>query len=301
MISRSLSVHSPQMKGLWWEVNNTLGEIDCSMGRTMCDFNKYNINKNFFSSLINMNMAPVNNSGRRLSVRTFLLPKEVDAINGELTVQEQAGCKEIATMVNTGSVDLYVGQHVVLVPPLSLKDAYYATACETGNEYVFPQTFSIEPYSTEMNTLLQNLTQLEHENRKGVRGGELTDYADKMASVLCENNIFNGMDTSGFTSKGAALLHIMELYVESMKSADPTNHHQTSTRIEDIKMVDSDKAPFEEKSNAMGRLVRNPLSIWMKPLTLASRCQVEESYDSPMMEVGLIHVARGGLCKVKLH
>ena len=267
----------------------------------MCEFNKYNINKRFFSSLINMNMAPDTNSGRLFSVRTFLLPKDVEAINGDLTVHEQVRYREMATMVNTGPAELYVGQNVVLVPPLSRKDAYCATACETGNEYIFPQTFSIEPYSTELNRLLQVLTQLEHQRSKGEGAERLTTYAEKMASMLCENNIFGDMDGAGFTSKGEALLHLTELYVESMRNADPANQYQTSTRIDDLKLVDSDDATLDEKNIAMGRLVSNPLCIWMKPLTLASRCQVEESYDSPMMEVGLIPVACGGLCKVILH
>ena len=277
------------------------GKIECSMGRNMCEFNKYNINKKFFSSLINMNMAPDNNSGRPFSVRTFLLPKEVDAINGELTVHDQVRYMETATMVNTGHADIYVGQHVVLVPPLSLKDAYLATACETGDEYIFPQTLAIEPYSTELNSLMQNLIQLEHQKNKGVRGGELTTYADKMASVLCENTIFRDMDTGCFSSKGEALLHLMELYVDCMGKADPANHYQTSSRVADFKLVDSYEASFEEKSNAIGRLMSNPMCIWLKPLTLASRCQVEESYDSPIIDVGLIRVASGGMCKVIIH
>lgn len=299
MMSRSLSAHSPQMTGLWWEVHNLSGEIDCSMGRDMCDFDdKYNINKSFFSSLVDMNTLPNNDDGRHFSLKTFILPKKIDTINHEITVIDQVRHMETCTMVNTGPTALYVGQHVGLVPPLSLKDVYSATATETGDEYIFPQTVAVEQYNTELNILLKYLTVLDHRKRNDVNPTKTMEIAERLAMLMSENKIFAEMDTTGFNAKGEALLYLLELFTESCRKIDPAIEYQNTTMLTDIGSISNPETHFEEIVKAVERIYRNPLCIWMKPLHIVTRCRVDKSHESLNTDVGLIPVAPGGSCKI---
>lgn len=298
MMSRSLSAHAPQMKGLWWEVHNLSGKIDSSMGMDMCDFDNYNINKKFFSSLIDMNTAPDNDEGRYFSTKTFILPKDLDAINYELAVLSQVRYRETTTMVNTGQTALYVGQNVGLVPPLSSKDVYSATACETGDGYIFPLTVAVEPYNTELNLLIKYLSLLQHQKASNPSEAHLKQSAEKLAATLAENTIFCSMDTTGFISKGEALLHLMNLFAECPRKTNPASDFQVNSMLQDIAVASSTTKSLEEIVKAAERIYRNPLCVWMNRVTISARCRVEESYDSLNAEVGLVPVAPGGLCKI---
>lgn len=299
MMSRSLSAHAPQMKGLWWEVHNLSGKIDCTMGRDMCEFDNYNINKRFFSSLIDMNTPPDNNAGRYFSTKTFILPKELTSINYELAVHKHVRYRETTTMVNTGPTTLYVGQHVGLVPPLSRKDVYSATACETDDEYLFPITVAVDTYNTELNILLKCITLLEHRKSINLPPLDLKQNAEKIATKLTENKIFCEMDTTGFISKGEALLHLVELFAESYRTTNPASEFQINSMLQDIAVMSSTtEESIDNIMNAAERVYSFPLCVLMNRFTLAPRCTIDQSYDSINTEVGLLPVGPGGLCKI---
>ncbi len=298
MMTRSTSANAPQMTGLWWEVHSTSGKIDGSMGRDMCDFDNYNINKRFFSSLIDMNTAPDNNEGRRFAMSSFILPTEVDATNYQLTVSGLVSYHSATTMVNTGPAVLYVGQFVGLVPPLSRKDVYLATACESGEEYVFPQTVAIEQYNTELNILLKSLSLLEE--YKNTAPSDMDATAGKVATLLSENKIFCEMDTTGFESNAKALLHLVELFGECSRKTDPAIEVQTGTALTDITVLSSADKTVEERVKAVDRIWRNRACFWMDRMNVVARCMVEESHDSSNIEVGPVPVGCFGLCKVRV-
>lgn len=298
MMSRSLSAYGPQMKGLWWEIHNLSGKIDATMGRDMCEFDNYNINKRFFSSLIDMNTAPDNNHGRYFSTKTFVLPKELDAINYEIAVHSQVRYRESTTMVNTGPTTLYVGQYVSLVPPLSRKDVYCATACETGDEYNFPLTVPVDRYNTELNILLKDLALLEHQKSMNIPATDLKQNAEIIATMLTENKIFCEMDTTGFISKGEALLHLVGMFADSYRIANTASEFQKNSMLDDIALVSSTENSLEEIIKAVERIYRNPLCVWMNRVNLVPRGRVDESYESVNTEVGLLPVAPGGMCKI---
>jgi hypothetical protein len=288
------------MTGLWWEVHSASGKIDRSMGSDMCEFDNYNINTRFFSSLIDMNTAPDNNEGRRFATTSFVLPTEVDVTNYQLTVCGLVSYHKTATMVNTGPNVLYVGQFVGLVPPLSLKDVYSATAYESGEEYIFPQTVPIEQYNTELNILLKALTLLDDYNSRHTSPDDLLAMAGKVATVLGENKIFCEMDMDGFDSKANALLHLVELFRECSTKMDPAIELQTNTMLGDIAKVASQDTIVEERMKAVDRIWRNRACFWMDRVNVIARCVVEESHDSFNKEAGPIPVECMGMCKVRV-
>jgi hypothetical protein len=288
------------MTGLWWEVHNTSGKIDESMGRDMCDFDEYNINKSFFSSLINMNTAPDNEGGRRFSMSSFILPTQVDATNYQLTVCGLVPYNSATTMVNTGPAVLYVGQFVGLVPPLSRKDVYSATACESGDEYVFPLTVAIEQYNTELNILLKSIALLGEYKNTGSSPADVDVTAGKVATLLSENKIFCEMDATGFESKGKALLHLVELLADSMRKTDPAIEVEVGTMLTDITELSSAGKTVEERVKALDRIWRNRACFWMDKVNVVARCIVEESHDGSNIEVGPVPVGCLGLCKVRV-
>lgn len=298
MMAQSASANAPQMTGLWWEVHNTSGKIDSDMGRDMYDFDEYNINKRFFSSLIDMNTAPDTNEGRRFATNSFMLPTDVDSTNYQLTVCGQVPYNKTTTMVNTGPENIYVGQFVGIVPPLSRKDVYVATACETGEEYVFPLTVEIEQYNIELNILLKSLALLEEcQKMDPTKVGAISGH---IATSLSSNNIFCNMDTTGFESTASALMHLVELFAECYRKTDPAIEVQTGTMLSDIVKISSHDQQVKERVKAIDRIWRNRACFWMDRVNVTARCMVEESHESLNTDVGPVPVRCMGLCKVRI-
>jgi hypothetical protein len=298
---RSASANAPQMTGLWWEVHSTSGKIDESMGADICDFDDYNINRRFFSSLVDMNTAPDESEGRCFATSSFILPTEVSVTNCQLTVCGLVPYGRAATMVNTGPSVIYVGQSVGLVPPLSRKDVYSSTACESGDGYVFPHTVAIEPYNTELAILLKALTLLDELKNTSASTTAVATTAGKVAAELSENKIFCEMDTTGFDSKASALLHLVELMAAGCsRRTDPATEAQISTTLTDIRDLHAPNSTVEERVKAMDRIWRNRACFWLDRLNVTARCVVEESHDSPDTEVGRVPVEFTGLCKVRV-
>lgn len=294
------SANSPQMTGLWWEIHSASGKIDESMGQDMCDFDKHNINKRFFSSLIDMNTAPDENEGRRFAASTFKLPTDVGINNYQLIVNSVASYNRTATMVNTGPASLYVGQFVGIVPPLSRKDAYVCTACESAEEYNFPLTVATEQYNTELNILLKSLTMLKEYKSTGASQKDMDATAGQAATVLSENNIFCEMDTTGFESKGSALLHLVDLFGESFGKPDPAIEVQTGTVLKDIAELSSADKTVEERLKAVDRIWRNRACFLMDRIHVIGRGMVLEGDDTPNVEVGPVSVDCASLCKIRV-
>lgn len=271
-----------------------------TFGRDMCEFDKYNINKQFFSSLIDMNTAPNNDECRRFAASSFLLPTEVDTTNYQLTVCGFIPYHKAATMVNTGPNTLYVGQFVGLVPPLSSKDVYTVTAYESAEEYIFPQTVATEQYNTELNILLKTLSLLQEYKASCASSTYLDVMAGRVATLLCENKIFSEMDMDGFDSKGSALLHLVGLFEECSLKIDPAMEVQTSTMLGDIAKLASLGSTVEQRVKAIDRIWRNRACFWMDRVNVIARCVVEESHDSMSTEAGPIPVECAGMCKVRV-
>ena len=276
------------------------GRVDCNMGQDMCEFDEYHINKKFFSSLINMNTTPDDLEGRPFSTTSFILPTMVDATNSQLTVCDMVGYNKAATMVNTGPGVIYVGQFIGLVPPLSNKDCYFATACETGEEYMFPLTVPTEQYNTELNILLKSMALLEEYINTTVSDAEVDVTAGQVAALLNSNKIFSEMDTAGFQSKGQALLHLVKLFGETSRELDPATEFQTSTSLADIAKISTPEMTVVERVKAVDRIWRNRSCFWMDRVNVVARCMVEESHDCSNKDVGPIPVDCRGMCKVRV-
>jgi len=300
MMTLSASVNAPQMTGLWWEVHNVSGKIDSTMGRDMCDFDEYNINKLFFSSLINMNTLPDGDYSRPFSTTSFNLPTEVEATNYQLTVCEIVRPNRATSMVNTGPDILYVGQFVGIVPPLSYKDTYCVTACESGEEYVFPLTVSSEGYNKELGILLKSLTLLEEYANTTASTEDVNATAGRVAASLSNNIIFSEMDTTAFQSKGDALLHLLGMFRECSQKLNPAIEFQTNTVLEDIGKLRSVDTALDERVKAVDRIWRNRACFWMDRVNVVARCMIEETYEYSNREVGPIPVECRGMCKVRV-
>lgn len=297
---RCASANSREMTGLWWQIDRLSGEVDDIMGWDMCEFDQYGINRKFFTSLINMNTAPDNYDMRRFSSASFIFPKEVNVTNNILTVTDLVSYHQPTTMVNTGLENLYVGQYIGIVPPLSRRDAYIVTAFETGCQYMFPNTVEIQQYNTELIILLKSLTLLQEE-KNGKTPDEFKSCAGKVAILLNENKIFSAMDSTGFPSNADALLHLLDIFNDSsVVKPDSGKQYTKGTILSSLGTIIDGKEDIEKKIQAMDMIYRDRSFFLSDTCQVTERCKIEASYENSNNDVGPLRVGHSCFCNVRV-